>query len=152
MVYYAARGRNYTFHVESDVSSISRRRVLYTSHETKVQFRPLAAYHIFHNTDTWKVRCVTVNGEASRVRPLEEKNRNKNKFKKFGKKCLKILIFFNFWKHFFFNLRKKFWKKILKTKLLTTKKYNNINKCNTVAVSGARLRRYCASTPPVLRR
>ena len=24
----------------------------YTSHETKVQFRPLAAYDIFHNTNT----------------------------------------------------------------------------------------------------
>ena len=25
---------------------------LFTSHETKVQFRPLAVYHTFHNTDT----------------------------------------------------------------------------------------------------
>ena len=29
---------------------MSRRKVPYTSHETQVQFRPLAVYHIFHDT------------------------------------------------------------------------------------------------------
>ena len=52
IVYYAVWRRNWTFHVECDVSSMSWRRVPYTSHETKVQFRPLAVYHIFHDTDT----------------------------------------------------------------------------------------------------
>ena len=51
MICYAARGRNFTFHIDCDVNSTSRRRALYTSHETKVQFRPFAAYHIFRNTD-----------------------------------------------------------------------------------------------------
>ena len=52
IVYYAVWGRNWTLHVECDVSSMSRRRVPYTSHETKVQFQPLAVYHIFHDTHT----------------------------------------------------------------------------------------------------
>ena len=43
------RGKNWSFHDECDVSSMSQGRVLYTSHETKFQFRPLAAYHISHN-------------------------------------------------------------------------------------------------------
>ena len=34
IVYYALRGSNWTFHVECDGNSISRRRVPYTSHET----------------------------------------------------------------------------------------------------------------------
>ena len=42
------------------------------SHETKVQFRPLAVYHIFHNTDTRTVRFVSVNGESSRVKPSKK--------------------------------------------------------------------------------
>ena len=51
-------GRNWTFHVECDESSISRRRVPYTTHETKVQFRPLAVYHIFHDTNTQSLFCL----------------------------------------------------------------------------------------------
>ena len=45
---HAGRGRNWTFHVECDVSSISRNGVLYTSQETKVQFRLLAAYIFYY--------------------------------------------------------------------------------------------------------
>ena len=52
IVYYAVWGRNPTFHVTFDVSSMNQRREPYESHETKVQFRPLAVYHIFHNTGT----------------------------------------------------------------------------------------------------
>ena len=62
IIYYAARGRNWTFYVKCDVSSTSR--VLYTSHETKVQFRPLAANHIFHNSDTWRVHFVSKRGDT----------------------------------------------------------------------------------------
>ena len=47
IVYYALWGRNLTFHVECDVSSMSRRRVPYTSHETKVQFRLIILLIIF---------------------------------------------------------------------------------------------------------
>ena len=55
------------------------------SHKTKVQFRPLAVNHIFHNT----VRFVSVNGKASRVKPSKksfEKKLEKNLEKKFWKK------------------------------------------------------------------
>ena len=54
------KGINRTFHVECDVSSTSQRRVL--SHETVVQFRPLAAYYIFHN-----IRFVSVHEKASKA-------------------------------------------------------------------------------------
>ena len=42
ILYYAARGRSWTFHVTCDV-------------------RPLVAYYIFHNTGTWRVCFVSVN-------------------------------------------------------------------------------------------
>ena len=88
IVYYALRGRNWTFHVKCDVSSMSRGKVPYASHETKVQFRSLAVYHIFHNTDTWRVRFVSVNGEASRVK-LSIKKKFKCWKNNFEKKNLK---------------------------------------------------------------
>ena len=58
IVYFAVWGRNWIFHVESNVSNMGRRRVPYTSHEMKVQFRPLAVYHIFHDTDTYSPFCL----------------------------------------------------------------------------------------------
>ena len=79
--YYAAR--NSTFYVECYVSSMSRTWVLYTLHETNVQFQPLAAYHIFHNTEYIKspfylCKRVSMKGKAL----------GKKKFRKFfGKKC-----------------------------------------------------------------
>ena len=66
IVYYATRAKNLTFHVECDVSSTSRRRLLYTSHETKVKFRTFATFHIFHNTDTSRIPFVSVNGDLKK--------------------------------------------------------------------------------------
>ena len=54
IIYYSARERNWTFHVECDMSSTSQRRVLYTSHETKVQFRTLLLHTIFFKTQIKK--------------------------------------------------------------------------------------------------
>ena len=48
-------------------------------------------------------------------------------------------------------LKNNFGNKILEKKILTTKINDNINKCSPVAVLGARLRRYCASTPSIVR-
>ena len=42
IIYYSARGRNWSVHVKCDVSSKSGRLVLYTSHEAELQFRPFA--------------------------------------------------------------------------------------------------------------
>ena len=85
-VYYAVRGRNQTFHVECDVSSMSRRRVLCTSHETKIQFWPLAAYYIFHNTYTlrdlkkkvWKIVLKKKIGKKIRKKYFGKKILNQN--------------------------------------------------------------------------
>ena len=86
IVYYAVWGGNWTFHVECDMSSMSWRRVPYTSHETKVQFRRLL-YIIFFITQIHKVRFVSVNGEASRVN-LSKKILEQNFRKKMlEKKC-----------------------------------------------------------------
>ena len=49
------------------------------SHETKVQFRPLA-YHIFYNTDTWSPFCLYKRGG------IESKGLKKKLWKNFGKK------------------------------------------------------------------
>ena len=67
IVYYAVWGRNWTFHVECHVSSMSRRRVPYTSHETKVQFRPLVVYHIFHDPDNESPFCLCKWREIERL-------------------------------------------------------------------------------------
>ena len=71
----------------------SKKRAL--PHETKVQFRPLAVYHIFI-TQIHTVCLVSMNGEGSRVRPSKKKNFEKSwkrekkiLGKNFGKKILK---------------------------------------------------------------
>ena len=121
MVYYALRGRNWTFHVECDVSSINRRRVPYHSR----LFRPLAVYHIFHNTDTYSLFSLYKRGG------IESKAfKNKN----FEKKSAK-----NVWKK---NFGKKIWKKNFgkinyKTKIFISKIYSNIEKCHTIFSSVA---------------
>ena len=116
--YYALRGRNWTFHVECDVSSINRRRVPYHT-RLKSNFDRLL-YIIFFITPIHNVRFFSVNGEASRVKTSKKK----------------------FWE----KVGKKFWKKILdisfdktnfgkinyKTRIFLTKIYSNIDKCHTI--------------------
>ena len=53
------------------------------SHETKVQFRPLAVYNIFHNTDTYSLFSVY------KREGIESKAFRKKKFEKVGKKFQK---------------------------------------------------------------
>ena len=67
------------------------------SHETKVQLRPLAVYHIFHNTDTYGLFCLYkrggIEGKALKNKNFEQKlekiEKKKNLGKHFGKKILK---------------------------------------------------------------
>ena len=60
------------------------------SHETKVQFRPLALYHIFHNTDTYTPFCLCKRGgiESKALKKKVCKRSWKRIFEKvmFGKK------------------------------------------------------------------
>ena len=64
------------------------------SHETKIQFRPLAVYHIFHNTDTYGLfNLYERGGIESKAfkkkmlgKKLEKKNEKKLKKKNFGEK------------------------------------------------------------------
>ena len=56
------------------------------SHETKVQFRPLAVYHIFHNTDTYSPFCLCKRGGIE-SKALEKKFK-KEVAKNFVKKIL----------------------------------------------------------------
>ena len=75
------------------------------SHETKVQFRPLAVYHIFRNTDTYSPFCLCQRGS------IASKAFKKNFWKKYFRK--KILTI-KFWQK---NCRKKnFGKKMLEKK------------------------------------
>ena len=121
-----------TFYVECDVSSINRRRVPY---HTRLKFnldRLLCT--IFFITQIHTVCLVSINGEASRVRPKKKNFGKKIKKKKiwnknFGKKIEKQI------------LKKKCRKKILKknsgkinykTKIVITKIYSNIDKCHTI--------------------
>ena len=82
---------NSTLHVECDVSSMSRRRVITHHKRRKFTFDRLL-HIIFFITDTERVRFVLVNGEASRVKPfkknVEKKFWRKNSVKKCGKKIL----------------------------------------------------------------
>ena len=107
-----------------------------------------SAYHIFYNTDAKRGCFVSLNGEAWRVDRLEKKMK-----KKIWKKMLKKKIEEKIFKKFKKKMEKKFGKKCgkkhfgkknFKTKILITKMYININKCNSVAVLGA-------NTAPVLR-
>ena len=85
-------------------------------YETKVQFRPLAVYHIFHNTDTYSLFSLYKRG-GIKSKAFETKNFEKKvkKKKNFGKKMLRR----KFWKK---NFEKKFEKKNFffnfKTKIL----------------------------------
>ena len=82
-------------HVECDVSSMNRRRVPY---HTRLKSNPnRLLYIIFFITQIHRVRFVSVNGEASRVKP------SKNKFKK---KFVKKILSKKFW-------GKKYGKKML---------------------------------------
>ena len=57
------------------------------SHETKVQFRPLA-YHIFHNTNTYSPFCLCKRGGIEN-KPLKKKILEKKFWKKNLEKKLK---------------------------------------------------------------
>ena len=107
------------------------------SHDTKVQFRPLA-YHIFHNTDTESPFCLCKRGG------IENKVLKKKKFwLKVGKKILRKKFWEkNLWKKILKTfLEKKIWKKNFRKKILDknfgkkifiTKLYSNIDKCHTI--------------------
>ena len=60
------------------------------SHETKVQFRPLAVYHIFHNRDTYSLFSLYKRGgiesKAFKKKILGKKFEKKYWEKKFEKK------------------------------------------------------------------
>ena len=63
------------------------------SHETKVQFRPLAVYHIFYNTDTYSLFSFYKRGgiesKALKKKILKQKFWEKNVEKKILKKIVK---------------------------------------------------------------
>ena len=103
-----------TFHVECVVSSINRRRVPYHT-RLKSNFDRLL-YIIFFITQIHTVCLVSIDGEASRVRPTKKKF-----WKKVRKKCLEKILKKKFGKKFWKkNLEKscerKIWKKVLKEK------------------------------------
>ena len=83
IVYYALRGRNWTFHVECDVSSINRRSVPYHT-RLKSNFDRLL-YIIFFITQIHTVCFVSMNGKAKRVKPSKKKLSKKGLPKKFWK-------------------------------------------------------------------
>ena len=107
---------------------------------------------IFFITQIHRVRFVSVNGEASRVKPAKKilkKVGNKNFEKRFKKKILgkdfkknfgKKILGKKFWKKKKFEKkcsRNKFSKKNVgkinsKTKIFITKLYSNIDKCHTI--------------------
>ena len=78
------------------------------SHETKVQFRPLAVYHILDNTDTYSLFSLYKRGGIE--------SRAFKKKKNFEKKL---------W-------QKNFGKINYKRKIFITKIYSNIDKCHTI--------------------
>ena len=117
IVYYALRGRNWTFHVECDVS---------------------LPYIIFIITQIHRVRFVSVNRVASRVKPSK-----KNFEKKLEKNVEKQILEKKFWKkkmleknhekkNFGKSKTKKNEKINYKTKIFITKIYRNIDKCHTI--------------------
>ena len=90
------------------------------SHETKVQFRPLAVYHIFHKTDTYSLFSLYEQESivSNALKKKFEKKLKKILEKKFGKKIWKQKFGKKIWKQKF---GKKIWKKILGKKF--EKKY-----------------------------
>ena len=106
------------------------------SHETKVQFRSLAVYHIFHNTDTYSLFSLYKRGGIE-GKALEKKNFDKSWRKNFGKKIKKKNFYTKILgKKFEKKCRKKIWQKNFgkinyKTKIFITKIYSNIDKWHT---------------------
>ena len=125
---------------------------------TRLKFNFYRLLIIFLITQIHRVRFVSVNGEASRVKRSKKKfskklgkkilrkKCGKKKFweKFFGKKCwkknfAKKILDKEFWKK---NKKKKLWKKNFeeksfgkinsKTKIFITKLYSNIDKCHTI--------------------
>ena len=76
-------GKEMNFRVECDVSNMNRRRVPYHT-RLKSNFDRLLSI-IFFITQIHRVRFVTVNGEASRVKPSKKKILNKSWKKNVGK-------------------------------------------------------------------
>ena len=58
------------------------------SHETKVQYWPLAVYHIFHNTDAYSLFSLYKRGGIE-IKVFKKKNFEKKLTKIFGKKILR---------------------------------------------------------------
>ena len=56
-------------------------------HEIKIQFRPLAVYHIFHNTDTYSLVSLYKRGGIE-SKALKKKNVENKLEKNFWKKML----------------------------------------------------------------
>ena len=78
------------------------------SHETKVQFRPLAVDHIFHKTDTYSLFSLYKRG-GIKSKAFKVKIWNKN----FEKKNVEKMLKKKFWKKV---KTKKFWKNKLQNK------------------------------------
>ena len=120
-----------TFHVECDVSSINRRRVPYDT-RLKSNFDRLL-YIIFFITHIHTVCLVSINGEASRVRPSKKKNFGKKIWKKKLKKNFETKILGNIFENKFWKkvLTKKCWKNKLQNKNIHNQNLSNIDKCHT---------------------
>ena len=118
--------------------AVSKSKKSTLSHKTKVQFRPIAVYHIFHNTYTYSLFSLYKRGGIE-SKALKKKHLGKKFDKKDWKKNFKTKILgMKIWKK---NLKKKFWKKVLtknvgktnyKTKIFITKILSNIDKCHTI--------------------
>ena len=109
IVYYALRGLDFS------------RRVWCEQYETRLKSNFDRLLIIFFITQIHRVRFVSLNGEASRVKPskknFEKKILEKKLEKKvLGKKC---------WKKNFVKINSK-------TKIFITKLYSNIDKCHTI--------------------
>ena len=130
------------------------------SHETKVLFRPLTIYHIFHNTDTYslfslykrggieskpsKKKIWKKVGKKFSEKKFEEKNLKKKCWEKilekkfWNKNCERKILgknfFFKCWKKYFGKkvLKKKCWKNKLQNKNIHNQFYINIDKCHTI--------------------
>ena len=99
IVYYVARGRNCTFHVECDVSSTNgRRRVLYSSHEKSTISTACCISYFSKHRFIKSMFCLCERGDIEGI------------IKNFEKKILE----------------KKFWK-ILKKKIFPNKNMDNKN-------------------------
>ena len=103
----------------------------------------IGLYIIFFITQIYRVRFVSVNGRASRVKPSKNKFRKEVGNKFLEKKICEKIVGKKFWKKI---LWEKFWKKMLEKsfdkkkfgninynrKIFITKIYSNIDKCHTI--------------------